>query len=259
MNHKTKNWSRAVSYALSICTISIGCAHVGPVPTMTVWQAAETGNTEQLRLHVAARTDFNARNADGRAPLHVATLALQPKAVEFLASHGADVHAPEPRIGWTVLHNEVLNGHLETARLLIAMGADVNALDTGRRAPIIWAAGGGQLPAVELLLDRGADIMTRTAADWTPLHVAAAIAYGEMMELMLQRGATVDASDEKGQTPLHYSAGKGHAAGAALLIRHGADVNAKDNEGKRPLDLATDEGVRELLKQAAAIDNGATE
>jgi len=36
-------------------------------------------------------------------------------------------------------------------------------------------------------------------------------------------------------------------------------VNAKDNEGKRPLDLATDEGVRELLKQAAAIDNGATE
>ena len=255
MQHRMKDSSRSLEVALLICFIVAGCAHVRPAPTVTLWQAAQEGDIEQLRLHVAARTDLNARNVDGRTPLHVATIALQPKAVEFLALNGADIHATEGKIGWTVLHNEALNGHLETARLLIAKGADVNALDNGRRAPIIWAAGGGQLPAVELLLDSGADIMTRTAADWTPLHAAAAIAYGEMMQMLLEREAQVNAHDENGQTPLHYSAHKGHVAGVALLIQYGADVNTKDKTGQTPLHRAKangQSGVVELLKKFGA-------
>jgi len=247
--------SRVLRLTLLACSVSTGCARLAPAPTITVFEAAEAGNIEQLRRHVAARTRLDARNSDGRTPLQVATIALQPKAVEFLASNGADVHATESKIGWTVLHNEVLQGHVATARFLIEQGADVNALDNGRRAPIIWAAGGGQLPAVELLLDSGANVKTRTAAGWTPLHVAAAIAYGEMMELMLRRGAQVDARDENGETPLHYSADKGHAAGAELLIRHGASVNARDNAGRTPLSYAGAKGrtrVVELLERHGA-------
>jgi len=247
-----KNCLHWLGLVFLACSVSTSCVGGGAVRTMTVHEAAEAGDIEQLRLHIADRADLDARNADGRTALLVATVARQPKAVELLALSGADIHATEAKIGWTVLHNEVLRGHIETARLLIAKGADVNALDNGHRAPIIWAAGGGQLPAVELLLDSGADIKTRTAMGWTPLHVAAAIAYGEMIALMLERGAEVDACDANGETPLHYSASKGHVAGAQLLIQHGADVNTKDSNGRTPLHYARANGhaaVVELLEK----------
>ena len=74
----------------------VGC---GPQPPdISIHEAAEAGNIEVVKQHLAAGTDVNAKNewGDGES---------------------------------TPLHYAAFNGHKEIAELLIAKGADVNAKD----------------------------------------------------------------------------------------------------------------------------------
>jgi len=78
---------------------------VGCGPSVDIWTAANEGNIEAVKQHLAAGTDVNAKGDDGRTPLHEAA--------------------------W--------NGHKEVAALLIANGADVNAKDVDGETPVDFA------------------------------------------------------------------------------------------------------------------------
>ena len=79
---------------------------VGCWPNISIHKAAEEGNIEAVKQHLAADADVNAKNEDGSTPLHSA----------------------------------VAEGHKETAELLIAEGADVNAKNEGGSTPLHYAA-----------------------------------------------------------------------------------------------------------------------
>ena len=70
-------------------------------PDIPIWDAAEDGNIEVVKQHIAGGTDVNAKEEDG-TPLHYAA--------------------------W--------NGHKEVVELLIAAGADVNAKDDDGETPL---------------------------------------------------------------------------------------------------------------------------
>ena len=55
------------------------------------------------------------------------------------------------------------NGHLETAKLLIANGADVNnrGEDEDKFTPLIYASKNGHPEVVKLLINKGADVNAR--------------------------------------------------------------------------------------------------
>ena len=40
------------------------------VPDISIWQAAQTGNTEALKQHLFAGADVNAKDEHGGTPLH---------------------------------------------------------------------------------------------------------------------------------------------------------------------------------------------
>ena len=54
------------------------------------------------------------------------------------------------------------NGALDTTRLLINMGADIDAVDSAGFTPLLRAAGQGHLDVVKLLVDEGADMEALT-------------------------------------------------------------------------------------------------
>jgi ankyrin repeat protein len=54
--------------------------------------AAETGNVELAKLLIAAHVDVNHRNSLGWSPLHQAVLNVRPEIVRLLIAHGADVN-----------------------------------------------------------------------------------------------------------------------------------------------------------------------
>ena len=101
-------------------------------------------------------------------------------------------------------------------------GADVDARNQDGYTPLHWAAMDGHVETAALLLDRGADLEARDAHGATPLHGAAACEQPGTAALLLDRGADVDARDERGATPLHYALKKGHARTVEVLRKHGS-------------------------------------
>jgi ankyrin repeat protein len=121
---------------------------VGATPFLL---AARLGNLPLMRLLAAAGADLSLRLEDGRTPLIV---AAQGETTGARARGGA----AEPRV-------------LETVKLLIELGADVNARDR---------------------------------AGNTALHVLAARrpAFDTVVQLLADRGAALDMTNQKGESPL---------------------------------------------------------
>lgn len=137
-------------------------------------------------------------------------------------------------------------------------------------APVVCAAGAGQLEAVQLLLEKGAkpvpgywvgerilphDALVAAAAagnrklvEWLldqklfaidhvartselrPVHAAAAAGDVEMLKLLLARGAKLDVTDAVGRTPLHHAANAKPEV-VAFLLDKGVPVGAQDGPG----------------------------
>ena len=99
------------------------------VPDISIFNAAEAGNIEAVKQHLAAGTDVNARGEDSWTPLHSAAQGERKEVaevVELLIAEGADVNA-KTTWGGTPLHRAAIYGYKEIAEVLIAAGADVNA------------------------------------------------------------------------------------------------------------------------------------
>ena len=128
--------------------------------------------------------------------------------------------------------------------------------------PIAWtalqfAAFGGQLETAKLLLERGADVqaIAQTKFRNTPLQIALLTGQLEVARLLVAKGADVNAKQAEGFTALHTAAELGSEPLIRLLVDAGADVNAKAEDGRRPLDVALRDNrseAAELLRQRGA-------
>lgn len=120
------------------------------------------------------------------------------------------------------LHRAAERGHVEIVRLLLAAGANVNAVDASPGvSPIYYAARAGHAEVVRLLLRSGAGAGGGTDAGVTPLHEAAgsrAAGSLEVVRLLLAHGANAEArAFEPEGTPLDYATRAGRADIARLL------------------------------------------
>ena len=144
-----------------------------------------------------------------------ATRARKIEAVDFLICKGADIHAIDADVGYmdhvcygTPLHYAVWHNHIEIARLLIARGADVDAIGTG--------------------IDDGHKC----------LHFAAHHGNIEIVRLLVENGASVDSRDDIGNTPLHEAAEYGHLEVVRFLVSIGADVKCRNLHNETAFDCA---------------------
>jgi ankyrin repeat protein len=95
--------------------------------------AARRANNVQMIKHLLGKgLGVAAASQAGVTPLHVAS---GKAVVDFLVNSGADVNARNTR-GWTPLHNKVLTGDWDTARALIAHGADKDITDRDGKTPL---------------------------------------------------------------------------------------------------------------------------
>jgi hypothetical protein len=106
-------------------------------PNISIEEAAEKGNIEAVKKHLAAGTDVNVKIEGGGTPLHLAALYRHKKIVELLIAEGADVDAKSK--GRTPLFFAATHGHKEIVELLIAEGADVDAKDRHGNTPLYYA------------------------------------------------------------------------------------------------------------------------
>ena len=122
----------------------------------------------------------------------------------------------------TALHLAAFGGHLDACRMLIANGAEVDALTLplerreGGDTPLVRAVWGRSIAVAELLLEAGADVD--------------------------------DVDGMTGDTPLLAAARSGQPSMCLLLLDNGADVDAFNQDGEDALDLADDSETLDVLR-----------
>ncbi len=118
--------------------------------------------------------------------------------------------------GDTALHIAAAAYDLETMRKLLALGADVHAMNRRGAQALHYAADGA--PDSEA---------------WNPKAQAAVIA------CLIKRGADPNARDKSGVAPLHRAIRTRCAAAVKALIKGGADPSLPNEKGSTSLELAT--------------------
>jgi ankyrin repeat protein len=200
-----------------------------------------------------------------------AAQAVQPyldaggSALALIDAQGAAAVVKVPLLHTVALTNRHPHKELaESVRLLIAAGADINALytDTERDGvnlpPLMCAAGRVCCAKVQtVLLDAGADPYVRPAPRYlTALHKAAQAGSSENCKLLVARAAPLlEEKDYLDRTALRYATANGLVHTAQALLQCGADINAGDNIGRTALFSACSNGLVDVaifLLQAGA-------
>ena len=189
--------------------------------------AAHRGDLVDLDRLLAGKADVDARDAQGRTPLHVATFARQREAIRHLAKAGADLGALENDRYDAVTIAAVADDE-ETLRVLLALGASAR-LTTSRYdgTALIAAAHLGHDGVVRRLIAAGAPLDHVNNLHWTALIEAIVLGDGGARHVatlvaLLNAGASTALADREGRTPLALARSRGYTPMVLLLERAGA-------------------------------------
>jgi hypothetical protein len=123
------------------------------------------------------------------------------------------------------------NNDVQSVKMLIEKGADVNARGDFLGTPLIVASKFGHYESAKELVKAGADIDAKCFLDCTPLLWSAEKGYGEIVKLLLNNGANIEASDISGWTALMKATFQGNIEIVKILVEKGANVNVKNSYG----------------------------
>jgi ankyrin repeat protein len=141
-------------------------------------------------------------------------------------------------------------GDFDRVSLLLDVGANANAADTGGLTPLLLASERGHIDVVVALLDCGADPLRPTYwSNQTPLHLASRGGHLDVVRLLLDLGAAPHRLEGFYQTPLHLACASGHLEVVRLLLEsEEADVTARDADGYTALHHASIGGHTEVVR-----------
>lgn len=199
----------------------------------------------------------------------LSTILLQKGTVIYAASSGhvnllkllMVIAKTQGKEGRTVLMDVASNpdpSSINTIKLLLSTGVDVNVKDDYGRTALTFAAQSGHIEVMRLLIDNGANVNTIDKCGTSALlfAIGRSDADPKIIELLIAAKADVNIKDRYGKTPLMWAIKCPKAKYIVeKLINAGADVNARDIYNKPVITMAKiyDQlEVVELLKVAGA-------
>jgi hypothetical protein len=205
-------------------------------------------------LPAAALSQVAPSEAEIRAytGLHAAAASGNLAEIERLLAAGADREARDGN-GRTPLHAAVYRKQRDAARLLLAKGANANAFDRQRYDVVTIAAVADDVPTLKLVLEGGASAKNVTSPyDGTALIAAAHLGHVEVVQVLIKAGAPLDHVNNLTWTALMESivlgdGGKRHTETLRALVQGGANVNIPDRAGITPLAHARGRGYKEMV------------
>ena len=172
----------------------------------------------------ATKAVLEARDGNGRTPLHVAAFARQRGAV----------------------------------KALMKAGADPAAFEYGRYDAVTIAAVAGDEETLAVLLDNGASAkLTTSRFDGTALIAAAHLGHAGVVRQLIKAGAPLDHLNNLHWTALIESivlgdGGARHQATLKALLEARASTQLTDGSGAAPLQLARQRGYDAMVQMLEA-------
>ena len=243
--------------------------------------AACTDHVDMIDLLLDRGAEIDALNHRHVTPVLYTTQRMKYALVEKLAKRGADLEVPNDYGRTPLIWTAREGGDLEMARLLLRVGANVDALDRFQSSALELAAWRGFRTLVGILLDAGASTDLRpdmmdallghaaesgldllyqkllddgmhidvASGDFTNLlHMAAGGGSITIVKDLMDRGAQIEAVDVYGWTPLHHAADRKRGGVARALQTAGCAADLRSLSGHSPLSLARARGAADVIR-----------
>ncbi len=181
----------------------------GETPLMV---AARSGYPDVVELLLAKGANPNLHGTRGQTALMWAVSQKHPAAVKVLLAHGSDIQARSD------VYNEVMavppHGYLPYNR----------AIPHGGDTALLFAARVGDLESLKLLVAAGANVNDVDAWGVSAVTLAAHSGFDALVEFLLDKGANPNV-EGPGFTALHEAIMRRDEKMVAALLAHGADPN----------------------------------
>ena len=189
--------------------------------TALIIAAFTNPSAEVVRMLIEKGARVDVMDQRKVTPLNAATFANDTASVRLLLDASADIQTADTFIGLTPLINAAGNRNLETVKMLLAKGANVNAVSKTQDLPRI------QTGIVEF-------------GGWTPLLMSVPFGPPEIAKTLIDAGAQVNVQDYRGFTPLMLAVATDRAnpETVQLLLSHKADTQLKTRAGETASDWA---------------------
>jgi uncharacterized protein len=187
-------------------------------------EAARTGSAGTVRALLDHEANVNAKESDRQqTALMWAVAERHPEVVKILLAHGADVQAKTRVRNLTVMLDNGARG-LKTSK------TDARQIEGGGSTALLFAAQAGDVESAKLLLAAGANPNDSGADGNAAIVLAAFTGNGPIVPVLLDAGADPDSSGA-GYTALHAAVLRSDLATVKALLAKGANPNAQITKG----------------------------
>lgn len=148
-------------------------------------------------------------------------------------------------------------GHIDTIRILLSKGANINKQDNDGLSPLQHACQNGYTDIVKLFLSiNDIDVNLKHKFDMTAIHWAAQKGFDEIVQMLINTGKiNINDRDDENWTPLHWAVQNGHDDVLnTLLNTNRIQVNVQQKDEMTPLHFAASTGNLNALKKLLAVD-----
>jgi ankyrin repeat protein len=176
--------------------------------------AARVGNAGVAEQLLAKGADPNARAARNQTALMWAVSQKHPEVVKVLLAHKADLSARSE--AWGDVEAVAPHGNLDYNR----------AIPHGNDTALLFAARVGDLESAKLLVAAGANVNDQEAWGISVTELAAHSGFTDLVEFLLDKGADPN-TGKAGFTALHVAVMRRDEKMVSALLAHRANPNAR--------------------------------
>ena len=157
----------------------------------------------------------------GLPALQMAVDKSSIETVKMLLKRGADVNLQTPQSHGSALQHVCASSRNELLPILLSHHADINQKDDRNLTPLLYAAVSTNAPGIRFLLNNSADPLATLPDGETPLHIVADAGHVSSVKVFIDQPSirqTANARDSKNETPIIYAARAQHADVVELLL-----------------------------------------
>jgi len=217
-----------------------------PVDLTLLEKSAE--NSAKITEMLIGKADKNIINdsLEGKTPLIIAVGNSYIDTAKILIENGANINAVDFE-GWSALSYAVNNGDIEIEKLLLENKAKIkDELLIAIKSPIVESS----INIMKLLIDNKANINYTDENGFNPLNIAIESGDMELTKFLITNGANVNSLMQDGVSLIGYAIAQNNMDLLQILIENGANVNytGGDSWAKTPLQTASRLGLDDVVK-----------